>query len=1035
MQYRSSLASLFAIGAAVVAVVTTMPARSQSQGPVDLALGKPSIASAIENGLPPAQANDGNASTRWGSGAAGEQFWAVDLGSVQTINTVRLSWEAAYAAGYDIRVSQSALPTDATTVDINDASWKTVFETTEGKGGVETISLSNVSGRSLAVGLHTQGPYATYSLWEVGVYAEKTATISGKVTGPSGALQGAVVQLAGTTGSATATTDAQGAYSFAGLLPGDYTLTAFQSGKLAPVTKAVTAASGQTVTQDIALTLPTVVTPFAFPYFTADWLATDEEPADYSPNFDYAFPTALMPASPATINGVTFALGSGATGAKNVIVIPGTSFLVPAGKYAAINVLASASAGPYIGTVTLNYADGSSQQVPFRVSDWFAAPAAGEREGILVTYRLNANGHGNDGSNIRIFQSQIPVDSTKDLVSFGFSDAQAGSPTTVQAFAFAISLESLAALPQFGTISGTVNGPSGALSGATVTVGPYTLATSATGTFSLPNLPAGNYAVTAFVPGTFAPVTQQVNLTAGGTQTVTLALSAKPLFVQYPLAYTHDWASTHENPGDYNGADTAYPAEELPAAGNTTLNNLQFTWPSTADGANNVLYVDGQTLPIPAAHYTAIHLAESGGWGTMSGPITLTFADGSTQTVSASFTDWFGAAGAKEKEGIVVDHRHSPTDPAANQGARIKIFTETLPISSAKVLTSITLPPHKGDWNNQLGYLWAMTLEALDAPQTGTVTGTVTSASGAVANAVVSLAGFGQVATDAQGKFTIANAPTGPLALSVIAPAGSGLAGATATVTVAAGQTVAATIPALAASPSQVFSRTQASNYESGLKQVESANTTSSVTKVTTAVNESARQIPAAGRMYFRVDPSFAKQFTASGPAYIQVRYLDQGTGTFTLHYTSSDMTTSDMGRYAKAAADTVTLGKTNQWVNHLFTIDDPDFLNMLAMGSSFYVEAAGGPLVIHDVILSKTSSIGAIPNPPASVPGDVSGDGKFNITDIVTALRGVAGLTNLTDAQKLVADVNGDGKFNISDVVMMLRKLAGLIDKFPTEQ
>ncbi|HEY3284688.1 MAG TPA: dockerin type I repeat-containing protein, partial [Armatimonadota bacterium] len=69
---------------------------------------------------------------------------------------------------------------------------------------------------------------------------------------------------------------------------------------------------------------------------------------------------------------------------------------------------------------------------------------------------------------------------------------------------------------------------------------------------------------------------------------------------------------------------------------------------------------------------------------------------------------------------------------------------------------------------------------------------------------------------------------------------------------------------------------------------------------------------------------------------------------------------------------------------------------------------------------------------PPPVNFGDLNGDGKVSITDVVTALRGVAGLVTLTDAQKLAADVNGDGKFNISDVVMMLRFVAGLITKFP---
>lgn len=63
----------------------------------------------------------------------------------------------------------------------------------------------------------------------------------------------------------------------------------------------------------------------------------------------------------------------------------------------------------------------------------------------------------------------------------------------------------------------------------------------------------------------------------------------------------------------------------------------------------------------------------------------------------------------------------------------------------------------------------------------------------------------------------------------------------------------------------------------------------------------------------------------------------------------------------------------------------------------------------------------------PVGVPGDMSGDGKFAITDVLTALRGLAGLLTPTAEQKAVGDVNKDGNFSITDVVLMLRVLAGL--------
>ncbi|HEY3284920.1 MAG TPA: sugar-binding protein [Armatimonadota bacterium] len=73
-------------------------------------------------------------------------------------------------------------------------------------------------------------------------------------------------------------------------------------------------------------------------------------------------------------------------------------------------------------------------------------------------------------------------------------------------------------------------------------------------------------------------------------------------------------------------------------------------------------------------------------------------------------------------------------------------------------------------------------------------------------------------------------------------------------------------------------------------------------------------------------------------------------------------------------------------------------------------------------------------PVTPAVAYGDVNGDSKFNIADVVAGLRAVAGLATLTGSQKAAMDVNKDGKQNIADVVLMLQKVAGLITKFPAE-
>jgi glucose/arabinose dehydrogenase len=80
----------------------------------NLALDKTATASGSEDAatLGPANAVDGSATTRWSSAKFQPtlQWWQVDLGSLQTTETVVINWQAAYSPSYDIQTS-----TDGTT--------------------------------------------------------------------------------------------------------------------------------------------------------------------------------------------------------------------------------------------------------------------------------------------------------------------------------------------------------------------------------------------------------------------------------------------------------------------------------------------------------------------------------------------------------------------------------------------------------------------------------------------------------------------------------------------------------------------------------------------------------------------------------------------------------------------------------------------------------------------------------------------------------------------------------------------------------
>src|SRR5580704_7393036 len=120
----------------------------------DAALNRPATASSLENASFPASAAvDGNTSTRWSSAFSDPQWLQVDLGTSQTICEVTLDWETAYATAFQIQVSPDG------------TNWTTVYSTTTGTGGTQTLSVSGTGRYVRMYGTARATPYG-YSLWE-----------------------------------------------------------------------------------------------------------------------------------------------------------------------------------------------------------------------------------------------------------------------------------------------------------------------------------------------------------------------------------------------------------------------------------------------------------------------------------------------------------------------------------------------------------------------------------------------------------------------------------------------------------------------------------------------------------------------------------------------------------------------------------------------------------------------------------------------------------------------------------------------------
>lgn len=122
---------------------------------------RPVLASATESiAWPAAGITDTDPATRWSSGAAGSgtQWVQIDLGTAQEIRRVRLHWARAYAKAYRIQLSDDG------------ATWRDLYRTSTGDGGVDDLRGLSVTGRYLRVLATQRGTPEGYSLWDVRAY-------------------------------------------------------------------------------------------------------------------------------------------------------------------------------------------------------------------------------------------------------------------------------------------------------------------------------------------------------------------------------------------------------------------------------------------------------------------------------------------------------------------------------------------------------------------------------------------------------------------------------------------------------------------------------------------------------------------------------------------------------------------------------------------------------------------------------------------------------------------------------------------------
>ncbi|MDI5963450.1 GH92 family glycosyl hydrolase [Streptantibioticus silvisoli] len=441
-----------------------------------------------------------------------------------------------------------------------------------------------------------------------------------------------------------------------------------------------------------------------------------------------------------TVDGVTFTWPLPAGGLPDNTVPDGQTLTLnaPAGTQR-LAFLGSATGGPVSGPATLHYSDGSTATYYLGLSDWTlnagsSKPSYGNKVAATTTYRNCPSCTGGQQSVATdIFYTALPVDSAKTLTGVtlpsGTGGGQehifsVGTSTTAATGPVATSLSTGSAKAGeqvtihgsgFGSSQGngyvafSDNGTSWGSPGntATFTVDSWS-DTAVTFTVPTPSGTDNKFQVWAGTPASVGVVDNSGDVSDSPELQITP--TADPADYYDNVGITDD---SDTSCADFDGLGYSYSAQALSAAGLTpggtvTSDGLTYTWPKAASCKNDDILAAGQTILVNGtAGASKLGLLESSSNGSTSGPVTVTYTDGTSTTRTVSSSDWAGSAGPDETAVATMSYRNA--SGAGSQAITMYVYATTVPIDPTRTVASVTFPDVSATVANSAMHVFALT--------------------------------------------------------------------------------------------------------------------------------------------------------------------------------------------------------------------------------------------------------------------------------------------------------------------------------------
>lgn len=166
---------------------------------------------------------------------------------------------------------------------------------------------------------------------------------------------------------------------------------------------------------------------------------------------------------------------------------------------------------------------------------------------------------------------------------------------------------------------------------------------------------------------------------------------------------------------------------------------------------------------------------------------------------------------------------------------------------------------------------------------------------------------------------------------------------------------------------------------------------------------------------------SFDYWADASGKRYTSGTVMPDADVTYTAVFTKSPNSGGNTGGNTGGS----TGGETPKPSGNYLTGVSPS-TSVSAMNRAGYTIYNGSTKVTSGLVGTGMTAVSSSATVTIVVTGDVSGDGKITITDVVKLQKSVVGSGSLSGAYAKAADINGDGKVTITDVVQAAQVTVG---------